>query len=148
MPGPSKKPSQLKLVTGTARPGRLNPKEPQPVIEIPSCPPGLSAGAKAEWRRIAPILENQGLLSRMDRSALAGYCEIYSRWIKTLREVQKGGEVISTPNGSLHVSPWLSIARNAEKEMRMFASEFGMTPASRSKVNATTPKETGDDFFD
>ena len=88
------------------------------------------------------MLEEQGLLSAMDRAALAGYCELYARWMKALREIQKGGEVINTPNGSQQVSPWVSIARSAEKELRMFASEFGMTPASRSKVDAT-PKEKG-----
>lgn len=138
---PRNKPTILKIVTGTARPDRIKPDEPKPNIQIPSCPPGLSPGAKTEWRRIAPILEDQGLLSNMDRACLAAYCETYARWIKSLREIQKGGEVIKTPNGSLQISPWVSIARNAEKEIRQFSSEFGMTPASRSKVSATDPKD-------
>lgn len=146
--GRPRKPTQLHIVTGTARNDRMNPDEPQPGIEIPSCPPGLSAGAKTEWRRISPILEDMGLLSNMDRSALAAYCETYGRWMRSLKEIQKGGEVIETPNGSLQVSPWVSIARNAEKEIRQFCSEFGMTPASRSKVSATDPAKKQTDKKD
>lgn len=148
MPNP-RKPTILKVVTGTTRPDRTNLNEPQPEITIPSCPAGLSAAAKSEWRRVAPMLEEQGLLSGMDRAALAGYCELYARWMKALREIQKTGEVINTAFGP-KTSPWLTVARAAEKEMRMFANEFGMTPASRSKVDATPvdkKKPEGKDRF-
>jgi len=136
----TRKPTRLKVVQGTARADRTNPKEPKPEIEIPSCPVGLSPSAKAEWRRVAPLLEDQGLLAKVDRAALAAYCELYARWIKSLKMIQEKSEVITTPNGSLQVSPWVSIARSAEKELRTYAGLFGMTPADRGKVNAA-PKE-------
>ncbi len=138
---PTKKPTALKLVTGQIRPGRMNPNEPQPEIEIPSCPSVLSPGAKAEWRRVAPMLEDQGLLSKLDRTALAAYCELYARWTEALKELKTGGSVITTPNGSLQVSPHMSIARSAEKELRAYAALFGMSPADRSKVSASPKKE-------
>lgn len=139
-----RKPTMLKLVSGTARPGRLNPNEPQPDIEIPSCPAALSPAAKAEWRRVSPLLEDQGLLSKQDRAVLAAYCELYARWTNALKQIQEHGEVIKTPLGSIQVSPWMSIARSAEKELRMYAALFGMSPADRSKVNATDTKKQTD----
>jgi len=130
-------PTQLKIIRGTNRPGRSNKAEPKPEIQAPSCPDSLSLAAKAEWRRMAPLLVNMGLLSKLDRSALAGYCELYARWTKAEKEVQHQGEVITTPNGSLQVSPWLSIANRSLSEMRKYMAEFGLSPASRSKVTAT-----------
>jgi P27 family predicted phage terminase small subunit len=69
--------------------------------------------------------------------------------MESLAEIEKNGMTFVTPNGSVQVSPFLSIARYCEKEIRQFCGEFGMTPASRSKVDATPKKENeDDDFFD
>ena len=76
------KPTILKLVTGTAKPGRLNPDEPQPDIQIPTAPHHLSKYAREEWNRIAPILEDMGLVSESDRSALAMYCQARGDHVK------------------------------------------------------------------
>ena len=52
----------------------------QPEIEIPGCPKHLLPEAKKEWRRIAPELQNLGLISKLDRTALALYCQAYA-WL-------------------------------------------------------------------
>jgi hypothetical protein len=39
-----------------------------------------------------------------------------------------------TPNGYPQPSPWLSVANKSLEQMRGFASEFGLTPATRSRV--------------
>ncbi len=138
------KPTALKVLQGTDRKDRINIKEPKPEIGIPTCPYFLSTAAKNEWNRIAPELEGLGLVSELDRAALAGYCELYARWGKALRKLKKHGEVKETPNGSVQVSPWLSIARSAEREMRLFMGEFGMTPCSRTKVSGRGKKKKAD----
>lgn len=134
-------PTKLKILKGTLKPGRMNKNEPEPPIEAPDCPAHLSEGASMEWQRIAPILEEMGLLSNIDRAALAGYCELWARWEKAEREIQAHGEVITTPNGTLQTSPWVSIAHRTLVELRRFAAEFGLSPASRSKVTATPKTE-------
>lgn len=134
-------PTTLKLVTGKKGRG-INENEPQLEIKIPSCPSCLSAAAKAEWRRVAPILENQGLLAEVDRSALAAYCVLYARWTKALRNIEEQGEVVTSAKGVLQTSPWILIAKSAEKEMRTYAGLFGMSPADRSKVSAIQKQET------
>ena len=131
-------PTIMKLVTGKKGRG-INENEPQIEIKIPSCPPNLPAAAKSEWRRVAPILEDQGLLSEVDRAALAAYCVLYARWTKALRKIEELGEVITSAKGVLQTSPWVLLARSSEKEMRTYAGLFGMSPADRSRVSASDP---------
>jgi P27 family predicted phage terminase small subunit len=135
MPTP-KKPSFLKVVQGTARADRTNTDEPQPEIAIPSAPKHLSKEARAEWDRIAPILESMGLIALSDRSSLAMYCQAWGDHVKAENMIRKKGMVIETPNGSVQVSPWFSISKNSKLVAHKFLVEFGLTPASRSKVSA------------
>ena len=144
--GRPRTPTALKVVKGTAQACRMNKNEPKPPPGLPSCPPHLSDEAKAEWRRITPKLKEMRLLSHVDRAALAGYCELWARWQKAEKMIQESGEVITTPNGSLQVSPWISIAHRSLVELRKFASEFGLSPASRSKVSTLPEPEKDNEF--
>jgi len=81
-------------------------------------------------------LYNLGLLTRIDRAALAGYCQAWGRWVKAEKKITEKGEVVYGVNGTLKATPWMAIAKNAKEEMRKFLIEFGMTPSSRSKVQA------------
>lgn len=134
-------PTALKVIQGTFRPGKANQNEAKPPAGIPESPNHLSADALEEWNRIAPQLETAGLLTCIDMAALAAYCQLYARWQKAEREIEQHGETITTPNGSLQVSPWLSISSRALAELRRYAVEFGLTPASRSKTTAAPKKE-------
>ena len=58
----------------------LNTKEPKPEKKAPRCPSWLEDEAKKEWKRMAKVLENMGLLTEMDMAAFAGYCQAYARW--------------------------------------------------------------------
>jgi phage terminase small subunit len=42
----------------------------------------------------------------------------------------------------------LAIANKALEQMRRFITEFGLSPASRSKVHAQPPADPDDDFFE
>lgn len=142
-----RKPTALKLVKGTAQPCRMNPNEPQPDITIPEAPHHLSKYARAEWNRMAPLLEAMGLISEEDRSAFAMYCQHYGRHVKAEYMIRKHGEIEKTTNGNIIQSPWVSISNTASREAHKLLSAFGMTPADRSKVHAkekqkkTDPKE-------
>lgn len=139
-------PTQLKLIQGTLQNCRTNKNEPMPPVTVPKRPKHLSKAAAAEWNRMAPVLVDMGLLSGLDSACLAGYCELYARWQKAEQEIQTGGEVVATPNGSLQVSPWVSIAHRSMVEMRKFLAEFGLSPASRSKVTAIPAKKEPNKF--
>lgn len=159
MPYP-KKPTNLKLLEGTYKPKAANLDEPDPDVEIPECPIELSVDARIEWNRITPLLEVLGLVAQINRATLAQYCQLYGRWIVAERMLSEQGEVITVVKeirrgkmGSpkddkpgeevpevLYLSskknPWVDIALKCAQECRRFANEFGMTPASQTKVSA------------
>lgn len=49
---------------------------------LPAVPAHLPPTAKAEWRRIGRQLADAGLLTALDTTALALYCEAYARWLE------------------------------------------------------------------
>jgi len=130
-------PTKLHKLHGNPGKRPLNTEEPQPRAGIPECPSHLDALAKEEWNRIVPELELSGLLSQVDRAALAAYCQSWSRWVDAEEKIQMTGPVIKTNKGYPIQNPYLGIANTALEHMRKFLIEFGMSPASRSKLRVT-----------
>lgn len=146
MAGRRPKPTKLKELAGNPGHRTLNNAEPRPG-GIPACPTHLDREARAEWKRIARELTGLGLLTSVDRAALAAYCAAYSRWVKAEEQVQKFGLVIKSPKSGYPIAnPYVGIANTALDQMRRFLIEFGMTPASRSRIHVDAPGE--EDPFD
>lgn len=135
MAGRRPKPTNLRLLNGNAGKRAINPNEPKPRAEIPPPPDHLSDTAKAEWMRISEVLLRLGLLTTLDRAALAAYCTTYGRWIDAEEALKKTGPVVRAPSGYPMISPYLVVANRALEQMRAFMVEFGLTPASRSRIS-------------
>lgn len=138
--GPPGTPSHLRILRGN--PGRrpINDQEAHPEAKIPPCPSHLDDEAKKEWRSISKQLLELGLLTKIDKAALAGYCVAWSSWIEALEQL-KAGKVFKTPSGYPVLSPWWAIATQADKQMHRYLTEFGLTPASRSRIHVQPPKK-------
>jgi len=96
--------------------------------------------ARKEWRRIVKDLAALGLLTRIDRAALAAYCDAYGRWLEANLGLQKHGMLVKGRMAGEPVrSPFLAIINQSLEQMKSFLIEFGMTPSSRSRVSATPP---------
>jgi P27 family predicted phage terminase small subunit len=134
--GRKPKPTKLKRLAGNPGKRPLNQHEARIPPEIPTCPSHLLGEARKEWNRMSAELYKAGLLTLVDRAALAGYCQGWARWVKAEKQLTKRGEVVLGVNGTLKVNPWHTVAKNAKEEMRKFLIEFGMSPASRSRVQA------------
>jgi P27 family predicted phage terminase small subunit len=144
MAGRRPKPTALKELEGNPGKRPLNKHEPKP-RGLPACPTdNLSPLAQIEWRRVCRELHRCGLLTTVDRAALSIYCANWARWTEAEDNVRKFGEVIKSPKGYPIQNPYLSIANRAEELMLKTSIEFGMTPASRSKVSSQ-PLPDGDD---
>lgn len=154
MPGRKPKPTKLKILDGEPNKNRINPDEPQPKSEIPSCPAHLSTPAKTEWKRIVVELGPLGLLTKIDRAELAAYCDAYGQWVLAKRKLNelasmspdKLAFLYKTTNGNLIINPLLSVANKAREDMHKFLVEFGMTPASRSRISASPSLDGQDDL--
>lgn len=133
--GRPRKPTALKVLEGNPGKRPINQKEPKPKPVAPKCPAHLNPCARKEWRRIAVDLEPLGLLTQIDRAALAAYCVAYSRWVEAEDMIRKHGMLVKSPNGYPMQSPYLAIANKAVEQMKGFLTEFGMTPSSRSRLS-------------
>lgn len=122
-------------------PPAISPPQQSPT-RILECPPELSPLARQEWDRVTGELNSMGILSSLDRGPLAAYCVAYALWIEAIEAVQKYGPMIKSPNGHPMQSPYLSVANKQADTMVQIASEFGFTPASRSRIFSFTQKRS------
>ena len=134
--GRKPKPTGLKVLEGNPGKRPLNHKEPKPTKKAPRCPSWLEEDAKKEWKRMSKVLESMGLLTDMDMTAFAGYCQAYARWKEAEEFLTKHGSIIKTPNGYLQQVPQVSIAQTNMKIMLKFSEQFGLTPSARSRIQA------------
>lgn len=143
MAHPVPKPTRLRMLEGNPSKRPLNMNEPQPPTTALAleCPEHLGDIARDEWDLIAPILHRMGLLTDVDRDALAAYCTAYERWMECKKEL-KSGLVMVTPSGYQQQKPQVSMEQQYLKILKDFMHEFGLTPASRSKLIApNAPKD-------
>jgi len=137
--GPKPKPKATHILQGTFRADRHGDTPDFP-LRAPSPPDHLDAIAKKEWKRVVKILLAARVLTQADRSALAAYCVIYSRWVEAEKKVLEYGAVlISKDNKMPYQSPYLNVASRALDQMLRFLVEFGLSPSSRSRVKGTGP---------
>lgn len=152
-PGAGRKPKPTKLRLAQGNPGKrkTNDDEPQPPSVVPAAPDFLGDEALAEWDRIVEQLEPLGILTQIDRAALAAYCDAFGRWEIATKAIQKHGATYETPKGDIKRSPWTTLQREALAELRQFVVEFGMTPSSRTRIKSNPPPKAkgtpGERFF-
>jgi P27 family predicted phage terminase small subunit len=136
--GRKPKPTRLKLLAGNPGKRPLNMNEPKPLQRIPQCPEHLDREAKRARRRITKQLFPIGLLTIVDRDALAVYCQAWSRWVLAEEHLKKFGPVVMSKDKQWPMlSPFLIVANQAIKQMQHFLTQFGMTPASRSILSVS-----------
>ena len=141
MKGRIPRPTKIKILEGERNKNRINKHEPRPHPGRPTCPDHLSSAAKVEWKRIVPQLEEMDLLSKIDRTELALYCQAYARWKKAESVINEKGELYKTQSGNVITSPMLWVANKAMEQCHKFLTEFGMTPASRGRISVARPGE-------
>ena len=144
MPGRKRKPTNLHILKGTYREDRANPDEPKPELKIPTPPEHLSEYALEEWNRMTVELSSLGLLTEIDRTELAMYCQAWGRVVKYEKIVAEKGELHKTTSGNIILSPAMWVINKAMEQCHKYLTEFGMTPASRTKVSVKKVKKDAD----
>jgi len=112
-----------------------------PVTKIPSPPGYLSRDAKAEWRRVAPILaDERKVLTMADLAALENYVIAVATMRAAHRELQATGLTIAGKR-----NPASTILLQAQQQQLRAASELGLTPAARSRASMIADNDDDDD---
>lgn len=159
--GPLPKPVALRLLEGNAGKRALNLADGiNPRVEVPSVPKHLGKDARKEWARITPILEELGLISGLDRAALALYCQAVGRLseletafsgiVNRLVEGAADGtgamlytdavyaaSYSVTPSGYAQQSVIVQLIKSHREQVNRYLMHFGMSPAARGRVQAS-----------
>lgn len=144
--GRKAKPAGLKLVEGRGKgrdSGGRKVVEPPPFVRLEPEPPfELSARAREEWDRVVPELSRLSIVKPIDAATLAAYCEAFATFVAATADIQARGLVVEnrsvkkdgTESTWFTANPSVGIQKSSSAELRALASEFGLTPASETKV--------------
>jgi len=145
MPGPPKTPTHLALVKGNPSKRGINKKEPKPPSGVPPIPKHLDKMGKYWFKRIGEELDAVGVMTTLDGKALELLIEAYTEYRQHCDVLTEEGYTYKTVSATgediVKAHPAAVMKSDAWKRIRAMLSEFGMTPASRSKVGASGPSE-------
>ncbi|MGF6932971.1 P27 family predicted phage terminase small subunit [Paraburkholderia sp. UCT70] len=154
-----RKPTALRIIEGNRGHRPIPKNEPKPRRGVPKPPAHLDSYALAEWDRITPELDAIGMLSTVDGTTLAAYCQCVSRWMQAEESIQRmkardkltSALMIKTSNGNAIQNPLVGVANRAMLMAIRFASEFGMSPAARARLSAMpddpNPNDRKESYF-
>jgi|CXWL01.1.fsa_nt_gi P27 family predicted phage terminase small subunit len=146
-------PTQIRLVTGNPSKRPLPKGEPKPQSGAPPLPLhiGKNKTAAGEWRRICGLtqLKNANVLTIADGPMLEATVSAYATFRKANDEITKHGftyESVGQSGGIMHRQrPEVAIAADAWRRYVGGLTHFGLSPATRSKVQTNDEQEDGDE---
>lgn len=141
MAGRNPVPTALKIMRGNPGHRPLPKDEPQPDAIEPARPANLSARAIQEWERMVPILLRMKVLTEADGIALGLLCNDIADLEEVTDQIRQSGWLVAGGR-----NPLTAVQSDLNRRVVMALREFGMGPASRTKVHV--PKDTGTRMFD
>lgn len=159
--GPLPKPAALRVLEGN--PGKRSldlSAGVNPAIAVPDAPRHLGREARKEWKRITPLLEELGLISGLDRAALALYCQTAGRLAeletafnrKVDQKVGAGMDYsdavyevsyATTPSGYAQQSVIVQLISRNREQLHRYLQHFGLSPAARGRVQPSNNIQLG-----
>lgn len=141
-------PTNLRLLQG-GKPRENNEPQPPRPTEIPEPPVYLKGYALEEWNRVIEDLYSTGVYASLDQTMLSAYCMAFARWIRAELDLERMAEIdptthgvmMKTSNGNAIQNPLVGVASTARRDMQRLAAEFGLTPSSRTMIDAGRQSE-------
>lgn len=170
-------PTFLKIVRGNPGKRPLPENEPRPkkIRKLPSAPEHISDGAKAVWDNVVKELDDISILTSIDIFAVEILCEALAdhraageqiEAAKAEYEAAKAdkvdcdwsadGRYYRTRNQSggfmWRAHPAVGLRSDADRRMRAWCAEFGLTPSARTRLVVGTggsqaQDDEDDEFF-
>ena len=149
--GAPRKPTVLRKLGGNAGHRAMSQNEPQPGPLDTKWPDwaGLSPRAKQHWPRIANRLVRDKVAADSDLENLVMLVEAYAEWLECSLIVQKLGRTYSSPTATGEITrprPEVAMRDIAQRTFERLSGQFGMTPSTRSRVEAVSDPDTIDPF--
>lgn len=139
--GRPRKPTNLKVLEGTDRADRANPNEPKPndLSATAQPPEWLGDNGKEAWSDLLPVLRGMGVVTIADPMAFALLCDALGEYIDARAWLKEHEDVyaVASKDGDLtwRKRPEVEIAQDAWRRAKTMLTEFGLTPAARSRVS-------------
>jgi P27 family predicted phage terminase small subunit len=141
-------PTYLKILRGNpgCRPLERDQLQPDIPLALPDAPSFLTGYAQDEWYRLSEELHALRLLTNIDTTVLAAYCQSYKQWrqaVEALNEMEQldlttKGLLVKGKDGLLVENPLVITANKASINMVRYAGEFGLSPAARIRFSASS----------
>jgi P27 family predicted phage terminase small subunit len=108
----------------------------------------MSDKARETWAYVSGLLDQIGILNSVDALALEMMCEAYADYLGARRELEQLGsnyyETINRQSGAtMHrAHPAVAVMQDADRRIKAWVAEFGMTPSARSRVKPCEERGT------
>lgn len=133
---------RTKTLRGTAR-TRKPAAAGDRLTVAPRPPRSLSRAAAAEWRALAPVLVDTGVLTRADLRGLQLLAETLASASELAEVVRVEGTTITGSSGATKAHPALTAIATARAQAHRLLADFGLTPRARGGVDPAP--DAGDD---
>ena len=121
---------------------------PPRVDGLPQPPGWLDGYALQGWERFSELLFTRGQLSAETETSLLALAMCYEDWVKLKLDIRANGhvQVVTTDNGPIErIRPASQAFGDADRRLRYWLTEFGLTDASRGKVAVKDAAESAED---
>lgn len=157
MKGRKPTPTHLRIVTGNPGKRPINGAEPKPRRSRPPAPTHLDKESKAIWDVVVKELDDISILTSIDIFAVEVLCAAISDHRSSIRQIARNatahtsdkrakrdptfsqdGQYYMTVNQSgstmWRAHPALALKSDADRRIRGWCAEFGLTPAARTRL--------------
>jgi P27 family predicted phage terminase small subunit len=115
-----------------------------------TAPRWLSKAAKAEWRRVAPLLLEQSALLETDLAILGAYCSNFAGFLECKALVEQQGPVLTveaqtrTGKSSKPIrNPAVQLMFDYQRAMLTAAAKLGFSPLDRERIEGSEQPDDG-----
>lgn len=145
--GRPNKPAAIKSALGNPGGRALNLGAMKVPIQIPEKPKRIVGEAAIEWDRLAEVLQDNSLITLLDRTALIIYVDAFSIYDAAIRQLKRDGYLkgmmqTTAKTDYQTLSGVALVLRDARSTMLSIMTQFGMTPSARERVSVHNNQES------
>lgn len=148
--GRKRTPTAMLKAQGTFRDDRHGSKMDTPV-SIPRPPAALSEVSQDAYDFITTRLHNMGIVSELDGFALQMLADAWEDYISARNVIREKGPTYTTETAGgdlmFRPRPEMAMMTNAWDRVKKMLSEYGLTAASRAKINVQEQVEDIEDLL-